>query len=522
MKNFYFLIAVLCLLFTIGQANAQNTRIVKVNGWDGTGDIESFNNVLSEAIDNDSTERKINPNVIFELKPGQVYPQGMTIRNYDYHLHIKAEEGTGPKPIIMPGKMANGNYGAKFIISFNHVTLDGIELSGHTPTGGVLNRMFEFSGNSFRCVVNNCHLDGDRGALIALFGDSASVFLSDSKFGNTGHRITSGGNGRTIDFRPTALYVDTLVVQNCTHYSQTDRLIRNMGTVVNYLKWDHNSAINNVGFHGSLQLGDVKEAYVTNNIFANSISLGHYDARTQEQTQPEKFFSVISLNGTSITNQVVVVRNNNIYSDQALIDVWAKYDSVSAPLAITPTVEDKIGAANVNNAWFSEPLSFNSFCGPISDYVDAFLSNPAASSFPENWCVGGDGGYYPEEIDASYGTTANSYTKADNGFPLGDLNFYPERKTAWLKWNSGDSLTNTVDETILTGNAIKMYPNPANSVLNFSSTVETVIIYSLDGKFLKSANKVNAISISDLKTGIYFVNIISDDIKTIQRVVVSR
>jgi len=515
MKKLYFMAGLVCMLFFVGNTMAQ-VRIVKVSGWPGTGDIEAFNNVLPDAIDNDSTARKTNPNVIYELSRGHIYPAGRVIRNYDYHLHIRAAAGEGMKPIITAGKMANGNYGSKFIQAYNNITLENLEFSGHTPTGSVLNRFFEVYGKKSRTTIKGCDFDGDRGAFVAIFGDSTKVYVHDSKFLNTGHRITSGGNGRTIDFRPTALFVDTLVVVNSTHTNQSDRLIRNMGTIVNYLKWDHNTAVNNVGFHGALQLGFVRTAIVTNNIFANTISLGHSQIRTQEQTQPEKFFSVISLD-TIFEGQRIVVRNNNIFNDQPLIDVWAKYDTVSAPLAITPTIEMAIGQANVANAWFAEKLNFVTFCNPFTAYVDAFYTNPGASSFPENWCVGGDGGYYADELNGSYGTTATSYTKADGGFPLGDLNYYPSKRVAWDSW-----LSTSATQRPLSVSDFSLYPNPVDRTLYISSLVERVTVYSVSGNMLKDFSHVNSVDVSDLHPGFYIVKISDKKEISNHKVMVSR
>jgi hypothetical protein len=516
MRKLYFLTLMTCMLLGFTVSMAQEVRIVKVDGWNGTGDIEAFNNKLIDAIDADSTARKSNPNVIFELNRGQVYPLGKVIKNYNYHLHIRAAAGTGPKPIIMPGKMANGTYGSKYIQAYNNVTLENLELSGHTPTGSVLNRFFEVWGKKSRVTVKSCDMDGDRGGFIAVNGDSMKIYVYDSKFLNTGHRITSGGNGRTIDFRPTALFLDTIIVVNSTHTNQSDRLIRNMGTVVNYLKWDHNTSVNNVGFHGALQLGYVRTAIVTNNIFANAISLGHYQSRTQEQTQPEKHFSVISLD-TTFTGQRIVIRNNNIYSDQALIDVWAKYDSVSAPWAITPTIELAIGQPNVASAHFAEKLTFKTSCAPFSAYVDAFFTNPKAASFPENWCVGGEGGYYPDEVDLSFGTSAASYTKGDGGFPLGDLNYYPEKRAAWANW-----IPTSVNEVLNVSENITLYPNPVDKILNISTLAERVSIYSVAGNLLKDVYNVNRVDVADLNPGLYLVNIFTSDGVANHKILVSR
>ena len=467
-KIYKALMVIAVAIVTVLSVSAQ-TRIVKVDGWDpasGTPD-SLFNNVLLDAIDNDSTERKTNPDVIFELTRGHKYPQGKVIENYGYKLHLRAAEGEGLLPELIPGKRTNGAYGSDYIYGRDDMTLENIAFNGYRPDGSYLNRMVETRANGSRYEILGCIFDGDRGSGIVCNADSLTVIVKDVVVGNTGHRKTVGGNGRILDMRPTALWMDTLIIVNSTVNNASDRVIRNMGTEVNYLEIDHMTALNSVGFHGAVQLGYVHTAKVTNSIFANTISIGHVDSRTNEQTQPEKHFAVITLD-TVFAGQVIEVRNNNIYFDQELVDVWAKYDSVEAPWPITPTIEGVLGD-DAADAYFSEPLVMTMTCGPISAYVDAYFANPAASDFPENWCVGGEGGYFLDEADLSYSTDAQSYTAADGGYPLGNLNYFPDKKA---EWESGiglgvETLANERNSTL------RNYPNPFNNT--------TIIAYELEG-----------------------------------------
>ena len=86
-------------------------------------------------------------------------------------------------------------------------------------------------------------------------------------------------------------------------------------------------------------------------------------------------------------------------------------------------------------------------------------------------------------MDASYGTTAVSYTAADGGYPLGDLNWYPEMKT---KWENGDVLE--VKQNMLY-DQVKIYPNPATDILYLSTENMDnlkITFYNILGKELQS------------------------------------
>jgi len=65
-------------------------------------------------------------------------------------------------------------------------------------------------------------------------------------------------------------------------------------------------------------------------------------------------------------------------------------------------------------------------------------------------------------------------------------------------------------------NNVFIYPNPANSILNFQVkndiTIDTVSVTDISGKqIFKSANTIdNVIDVSNLSSGVYFVTFTSD------------
>lgn len=498
-------------------------RLIVIEGWDPAqgGSSEDYNDVLFHAIEGDTTGRKEDPNTIYVLKRNHKYPMGQTIKNYDYHLHIRGEEGDGLLPEVIPGKEPDGSYSQDFINAYNDLTLEYITFNGFCPDGQYNNRMVEAKGLKTTYTVRGCNFIGDRGAGIAVRADSMKVFIYDVTVSNTGHRKSVGGNGRFLDFRKEALYVDTVIIKNSTLNNASDRFVRNMNTVINYIEIDHVTAINCKGYHGTVQLGYVHEAYVTNSIFANTISLGHVQSRAVEQTQPEQHFSVITLD-TVLPGQILEVRNNNIYTDQVVLDVWAKYDSVSAPFSITPTIETALGD-DAGNAYIEEPLVFAVNCGPIVEYVDAYFANPSAEELPENWCVGGEGGYFPDQTDLSYGKDADSYTAGDKGFPLGNLNYYPDQKE---RWEQGLSPVSINGETALE-NSISIYPNPVidgilNVELNQDGITEISII-DITGKVLyqkRSDLSLIQIELGDINSGVYILKIDGKNSSSAKRFIV--
>jgi hypothetical protein len=536
MIKLYKILMTIAVIFISGLSlSAQEVRIVKVDGWDPASgeNVEDYNNVFFNAVEADSTERKTNPNVIFELTRGHQYPQGKDIKNYDYHLHIRAAEGEGLQPEFIPGKREDGSYGSDYIRAQTDVTLEHITFNGFRPDGAYLNRMVEVYGNGTRYTVKGCLFDGDRGAGIVLRGDSMRVYVEDVVVGNTGYNQGIGGNGRILDMRPEALFLDTLIMRNSTVNNASDRIIRNMGTEVGYLEIDHFTALNTVGFHGGVQLGYVHTAKVTNSLFANVISLGHVDSRTAEQTQPVKHFAVITLD-TVFDDQVIEIRNNNIYWDQEIKDVWAKYDSVEAPYAISPSIETALGDAEaIEQAWFPEPVVMTLTCGPISEYVDAYFADPSAASFPRNWCIGGQGGYFLDEADLSYASEYDSYTAADMGYPVGNLNYFPDLKAMW---EEGIDLTSSVEPVDRVVNqSLKNYPNPFSNTTTIAyelgnSSFVNLELFDLTGRKIKTlVNEFKpagqhevSFNASDLSSGMYLYKLDNGNETKVNNMIIAR
>jgi hypothetical protein len=480
MKNHYAsLLALLLITISFG-VFSQETRIVQVDGWDpasGTNPAE-YENTLYFTIMADSVERATNPNVIFELQRNHIYFLGKQIENYDFKLHIRGAEGEGLLPEIQASAKADGTFGLDYIRSYYDMTLENVAINGYLPDGGNQHWVIELRGTGSKYEFKNCTFDGDRAAAICARADSLNIQIRNCSAGNMGYRTAFGGNGRFIDLRPEAMYLDTLIIENSTTYNLSDRIIRNMNTHVNYLYIDHLTAANVLGRHGGIQLGDAKNATVKNSVFANVIMLGHTDAHTSEQTQPENppKFSVITLD-TIYDDGNYVIENNNIYWDETVLSLWDQIDTVSQPDFVNALLIEAVGAENADNMYFSEPLSFEEMCGPQISYVALYYADPNAGTYPDSWCVGGDGGLFPDQIDLSYATSSQSYTAGEGGVPVGNLNYFPGVQT-------------NADQLVLPDVSVNAYPNPFTQKVNINYHVQekglvNITIYDVSGRMLK-------------------------------------
>jgi hypothetical protein len=460
-------------------------------------------------------------------------------------IHIKGEAGAGRLPLLLHYKPNNQN--VSFLRSHQNTYLEDFEFEAMNSDGTFANRAIDVRGRGTRVIAKGLRLLSDRGGGLTIesTGNGMKLYMYDCIIGNGGHHIAQGGNGRVLDIRVdnASGWVDTVVIKNNTVYNLTDRIVRSMGAVVNYMEFDHNTFFNNQGYHGGIQFGNTREAVVTNNLFVNPMTMGNrvnkpegtaVNLRGEQQqqmnyaTDPDCAFAIVTHNGNvrrlkgtpenypnanppytvNTTIIGVVMRNNNIYFEQEFIDMWKKYPKVfeTSEIRVASDAVKKYLIGDPAQMSFSEKLPFdyndwrNDHLGKVSSYKDlvmvteSFAKNVNEVEFPENWSR-----IYPHEWDASYPTSSRSYTAADGGYPLGDLNWFPADKTKWLTGATKSAQASTSSVAIN-----QTYPNPfvvettVNYTLNNDQNVE-MGVYNLMGQ------KVKTLQGGDLKQGTYNV-----------------
>ncbi len=484
-KKIFFLVIILAICELL----PAQKRIVRIDGIIPPDGVLIYDQIY-KAIAEDAPNRATNKNVVYELRRGQVYLATSTINATDFDLHIRAEEGSGPKPLILHTLNSAGS-SASFINAYKNLTLENIEFDGRHANGSIVSAAINMRGLNGRFIVKGCWLTNDLSAAIRTLVDGTKVYVTDCIFGNLGHWISVGGNGRALDVRAPN-NVDTIIFTNSTFYNLTDRFLRNMAPVINYFEMDHNSIVNMQGYHGCVQLGKTRTAVITNNIFANPLIYGNrLTARWRsEQHQPVKDFCVITHDSLSavLPSATIVMRNNNIYHEQKFVDYFNQTppkDSIKNPAAVSSYIVYKLGP-DIGKAFFSEVLTFanTSSSDKLYDFLVWWAKYPKAGIYPNNFSE-----IYPYEWDVSYSASSTSYTAGDDGFPVGDLNAFPAKKALWLQNKGQTALKN---EALNTPGLVilKSFPNPFKFQTTINYSVEQsqkleISIYNSYGKKVK-------------------------------------
>jgi hypothetical protein len=446
------------------------------------------------------------PNRVYELQRGGVYLSRaiITIRT-GQTLRMWAAEGEGAKPIIFLYETGTGDNptrppGNFVVLNGGNLEMKEIAVVGYYEPqperlDGVQGGLINTTAVGSSIILDGMILSNVNGQPVRTGFNVNTVKITNTIFANMGALTTSNlGAGKGIDLREAT--VDTLIVQNCTFVNYQDRPIRHynfgnptLGTgPIRYGLIDHNTFVNGMGYHGLLSLGNVgDDIIITNNLFVDGFALGEDStdaSRAAEWANTgelyENGFNKITWIFTAPNDTTAWNISNNYYTvtDAGMAFLNANQFGIASPLSdhikqkLTEQGGDPEAAfqqvdltlANTPELmvnmmeWYVDPNGANK-----SKQTDTFVTEE--HDFDRRPIE-----YYRDEFDASYSTDSPAYTGAVGGFPVGDLNWFPDRKAAWEEGTSvGEPGAHPVTFSLR-----QNYPNPFNP--------STRIVYNLSGR----------------------------------------
>lgn len=465
MRKFYLTgIVLFSLIFSAG---AQRFVLIEASG-----DPASPTNIFPAIMgDTTATGERVDDNTIYQLENGQVYvSSGRLVNKPEWPLQIHAVdmEDTDNKAIIARIPNASGDF-QDIMRAEGDVSLINLwVISGET---GPLEQhdwgKVRILGEGSRVIVRDCIIEKDRGGFLQMRANNVKCYVENSVLRNGGNRRILQGNGRGIDGRD--FYFDTLVVRNTIVHNIQDRFFRSQGASQphNYIEIDHCTSFNTIGRHGHIQLGRVRTAKITNNVFMNPIMLGSSPIYTDEQTQPDDdLHKVITLDTLYEDTDLEIMANNIFWTDD-VTDYWASNDSVSAPGVLSQLIEEHLGS-EVEQAFFQEQLELNNVPERILQYVIDLYNDPSATDMydfiVEDVVVDGtpfDSGnlFDFSEFDPCYSPNTESATAGTDGGAIGAV-------------AECEALINSTAEVLNPDLQLTAQPNPMKEATIFRYTLE--------------------------------------------------
>ncbi len=490
LKSSFFISMVLC----IGISTAQN--VVKVSPGFAT---------LNKAITTEAAKGvDIVSNTIFELKRGGVYLLNGSVQNDGFTLNIRAEEGTGERPKLIPA-VASGGESERPFRPRGDLSIKGLYVTNKDELGRINLRIIRCSADDITIRIDDCVLDMDNQAAIRLDNKNNSIFMTNTTVSNIG-LPSDPANGRGVDDRGND--IDSLVIENCTFYNITARVLRDDGGIINYSRINHNHFVN-IG-QRLITFGEIIEAEFTNNMVVNAGFYGAYPGSDFELIELDTLKKDLVNSGIT---QTVKINNNNFFLSEEITSIFPDsitiapvYDSIAQVFAYAPQ--------SSKNTQLNEEIIFTKSAVLPTYITSVYWKNPEGTP---SWNNTGT------PYDFEYANTFQSYTYSDAGQPLGDL-----------RWFDMDIISSA--KTILNksdGLSFKLFPNPAVGELNISFKLETsgnveIDLYNMMGQKIQSgirdyysvgSHTIN-FDVSNLNSGMYIYKITSGNIYDTETIVI--
>ncbi len=437
------------------------------------------------------------------LADGGIYPITTTVAN-NVPLTIKTADGAATKARVVFAADAAGEYTGNMFQADAALTLKNIICNGQQGT---------LAPYATRCVRQGelgeakLHLDGLEISRFRFVvpGNTIDSLIIENCF-LAGNLSVAGGWGGTFDYQDEA--IKYAKIQNntfmfCTFgpflsngWGDYRAAVYQQQTLI----VDHNTIYNITGAHGpTTMFSRIENVQFTNNLYVNGTMRPNeffsdkYTDFPQNEDDITDFVDTISMLGpkgswlisaemVDSAGTVIDMQSNNISYTSEVLNAWSTR-GLDKSWTMTNNTESVI--IDPENAYFEEEVTFTDAPATpmfaieaIADYCVLGNADPVtyAGETPFqgwDWWTGLDATFdlrEKSELDMSYNTDATSYTAGIGGFPLGDLNWFPEKKAEWETYLTG---VETNETAVPAGFSLAQnYPNPFNP--------ETVINYSID------------------------------------------
>ena len=449
-KSWLFIVALVLLAPGL---KAQDTLLVKWLNEAGT-DIVINAIVNTIAADTASDGSRLNPNRVYKLERGGFYYNTEAITASNFTLRLVGEPG-GPgafdnPPMLQLSHREDGSRGERLIEGNGSMVLKNLILNGKTLNGDLPYETIRFNAEGGRYEVDHVIMEYAQWGMIGVYGVNADVKITNSVFRNMlSHDQKWGGRGVSV-----WVDTDTLYFENNSFLNVGGFSVQVEGGKPNHFWFNQNTVVNN---GRQVILGSWwTEAFVANNLFVN----GFWQGEDEGDFTPERLKQPgNATSGMFIINPLparygledirrIALTNNALYRDQIYENYYSSTSGDAFPLRAQPFLNDSTKgfiAAWENMKELNTITGKNPGLKVVPNNPDSaiqFIKDIRAGVTPPKlwyWNPGRDGGSYgnnesimwPLPEDLSY-TNSDLLTAAVDGYPLGDLNWFPTQKATWM------------------------------------------------------------------------------------------
>lgn len=351
--------------------------------------------------DTTSTGARVDTNTVYILHTDSLYILDGTFEpTFPVRMESDGKQGTMPHLIL--AVPSGGTVPDQAIRPHADFSAKGIWFSAEAElNSGEGTRVFRFQENGIRISLDSCIVSDASQAAFRLDTQNDVLVVKNCIIRDIGV-VNGTGNGRAFDTRGN--HVDSLIATNCTIYNLASRVVRQGGGSIDYVYFDHNT-VDNLG-QGGFDLTQVGYLYFANNIVRNPEFLGSTDSTS----------TIMQYSTEDSASTPPIIRDNNIFSDTALVSAFPKTaaETVYLPKTFDSTASYYIRQAGDSASNISEQVDFTK--GPKSpiDVMTNYYSSSSSTPLPMDTVDEAD-------FDFSYSHNYKSYTAGTEGKPLGSL-----------------------------------------------------------------------------------------------------
>jgi hypothetical protein len=568
MNNKRTLLCLICLVILLpALLCAQELRLVP---WTGQG-----SQYLNQQIAADTVANGKLPNRVYVLTRGALYLSNAVFTNTGkWVLRLKANDSTTTKkPVIMLYPSGTGttpwNPPGNLFQLGGSLSMKNLEVTGYyelvdtnrwNMQGALINVPTSTSGVTI--TIDSCILSNANGNHIRTDGVASVVKITNSIFANMGYLGRSNlGAGKAIDLRNVSC--DSLIMVNNTFVNWLDRIVRHYPAsgatstgAIEYFLFDHNTLVNGTSYHGMFSLGSLgKRVFFTNNLLIDPFIMGNdSDISRQAEFIPsgelDKFGKARMTWIFSYPNPNIAWKvSNNYYvisdSGQAFYNQFASAGVTGEGNPLTWHINSKLGADSVN-AFKKVTLALSKIPATMTQLARWYRADNGGKkgkNTPGAWVYGQatdpndfdrkSYAWLRDSLNCSYSTTSAVYTGGTGSYPVGDLNWFPTRLTAWAA--NPPSAVEKLDGIPEAFSLSQNYPNPFNPsttlqysiarkghvVLDVFNVLGQSVARLVDGE-LSAGTYRTTFDASHLSSGVYLYRLQAGDFVQTQKMVLMK
>ena len=508
---------------------------------------------LAPTIFGDTTEtgERANLDRVYRLQRGQLYVMDQTVfANYPIRLVADGDDSQRP-PILVRGTYPTGDPVKTFFTftgsnqshSFENIVFTGVNLDREYHNEW--NRGLKIAGDNVELSLSHCIMNAWAGLFLEIEGNGASLSIKDSEWRNgVGSQAAPWGAQQTVVF---ATHLKNLIILNNTFFNTGGFWLFQEDGVADSVKVEHNTLF--TGVIDLVRMRDFVNTDFRSNLFYGTHAYGQNQSERDagwfdKDGERISMFSIdtsgiglLSNNGLTESDKRIVVSHNTYYSPQALQDWWATIPGLFTPV----WMHDRTMAMFADDAAYPGLEAFDNF-EMDPQFVDTDMETWVVDEVI-TYCSKTRNGFGSTTSHRNYdlhtGTTdillmpcplpeSLVYTNADmlvgghDGLPVGDLNWFPEKRAIYNE--DGTVATNDLKKYKSINVIENISPNPASDkiFLDLSFEKQTfakieviningVVVKTLSNKTYSVGKNVIEIEIDDIASGAYTVRVSSEN-----------